>query len=203
MSLDDQHSTKLAALVSSDLGVDDTVLDDRPALSVTLHVDESKPSSGFNGVRSTLDNNVDDHVNSAATDYSYSTLPKTVDSAVTDYGYSARTKLVDSAEVIVTAKEEHYEFKRDRLDGSVPSVGDDTYVVPPRSSYVIGHLPIAPMSFEAKRRSSPEVFVSRDEAAAARERLERDSYVSNIDVTTLSTDAKFTGYRTQVDNLYL
>lgn len=91
------------------------------------------------------------------------------------------------------------------VDVSVPVVargdGDGGLT---KTSYVIGHLPIAPMNFETRKAvsritSSPEVLVSRDEVGVSlRDRLVRDNFASSLDASIISPDTKFSSFKIQV-----
>ncbi|XP_008208165.1 uncharacterized protein LOC100678809 isoform X1 [Nasonia vitripennis] len=75
-----------------------------------------------------------------------------------------------------------------------------------KTSYVIGHLPIAPMNFETRKAvsriaSSPEVLVSRDEVGVSlRDRLARDNFASSLDASIINPDTKFSSFKIQLED---
>ncbi|XP_014217566.2 uncharacterized protein LOC106646056 [Copidosoma floridanum] len=76
--------------------------------------------------------------------------------------------------------------------------GSSNITYPTKSSYVIGHQPIVPTCFEARRpgRISPKVFTSRDEAR--NDLLERNSFEDNPEASILGSETKYIGYKFDV-----
>lgn len=101
---------------------------------------------------------------------------------------------------------ESLEARPSEIDGSVPiaascinEVEDGRQSSGMKPSYVIGHLPIAPIGFESRKsRLLPEVVGSRDEIGSAKSRAERDAFTSGLAGSILSPETKFSGYKIQV-----
>ncbi|XP_058799583.1 uncharacterized protein LOC131669035 isoform X2 [Phymastichus coffea] len=99
-----------------------------------------------------------------------------------------RTKVVD-----ITSVYDYSRTIKSRVDDVLLSAPTKTTT---KSSYVIGHLPISPASYEARNtRHLSELSPSTELAGGIRERFDRNTFSSSLDSAILISEQKFSSYK--------